>query len=283
MVRKVILILICLIVPLISGELVLPDRLNEEWIVQKPNRVFVGGDLFSHINGGAELFLEFGFNDLTVCKYSNGTYMIDLEVYKMENNIAALGIYLSKTGKETPRQEITARNTVNPYQLVLTSGRFFIMVNNFSGQEKLQSLMINLGQTLVDQIEEPDSTDLFSYLPIENQIEESQIIFRGPFGLQSIFTFGKGDILLLTGKYFGVCANYLSKDEKTTSLLVIPYPDNSMAIKAFNNLVLNLDPYLGIVSRSEDYLVFKDYNNEYVLVQIDKNLLKIKIHLPSKP
>lgn len=283
MVRKVILILICQIIPLISGELILPDRLDEEWIAQKPNRVFIGGDLFNHINGGAELFLEFGFNELTVCKYSDGHSVIDLEVYKMENDLSALGIYLSKTGEESPRQEITARNTINPYQIILKSGRFFIMINNFSGQVKLQSLMINLGQTLVDQIEEQDSTDLFSYLPIENQVEGSQIIFRGPFGLQSIYTFGKGDILLLEGKHFGISANYKSEGDKNISQLFIPYPDNETAIKAYKNLVLNLDPYLKIVDKSENHFVFKDYKNEFGWATIDENLLEIKIHLPSKP
>ena len=167
MYRKVILILICQIVPLISGELVLPDRINEEWILREPTRVFTGADLFAHINGGAELFLEFGFENLTVCKYSNDNNLLELEVYKMDNHLAALGIYLSKTGRETPLKEISARNTANPFQIVITSGQFFIMVNNFSGQVQRQSLMINLAQILVSQIDGPDSTDLFFYLCVQ--------------------------------------------------------------------------------------------------------------------
>jgi len=244
---------------------------------------FTRADLFAHINGGAELFLEYGFEDLTVCKYSDESNSLNLEVYKMENVHAALGIYLSKTGKESPLIEISARNSVNPYQIILTSGRFFIMVNNFSGQVQLQSLMISLSQTLIAQIDKSDSTDLFSYLPNENLVEGSQSIFRGPFGLQSIYIFGKGDVLLLEGKNFGVSANYKSEDKKNISQLVIPYPDSAMAKEAYNNLVLNLDPNLEIVNRSEDQFVFYDYNNEYGLVKIDKYLLRIKIHLPSKP
>jgi len=281
--RKVLFILICQIVPLFSGELILPDRLNEEWKLREPTRVFSGADLFAHINGGAELFLEFGFEDLTVCKYSNDSNFLDLEVYKMDNDLAALGIYLSKTGRETPLMEISARNTASLFQIVITSGQFFIMVNNFSGQVQQQSLMINLAQTLVSQIDGSDSIDLFSYLPDENLVEGSQKIFRGPFGLQSIYTFGKGDVLLLAGKNFGVSANYRSKDKKYISWLIIPYPDSTMAIKAYNNLILNLDPYLEIVNRYKDHFVFLDYNKEYGLVKIDKNLLKIQIHLPSQP
>jgi len=280
---KIIFIIICQIVPLVSGELVLPDHINEEWILQEPVRIFSEADLFAHINGGAELFLEFGFEDLRISKYSKDSSSLDLEVYKMENEFSALGIYLSKTGRESPLKEISARNTANPYQILLTRGRFFIMVNNFSGQEKLISLMIYLSQILANQIDESDSINLFSYLPIENLVEGSQVIFRGPFGLQSIFTFGKGDVLLLGGNNFGVSANYRLEDNKNMSRLVIPYPDNTMAIKAYNNLVLNLDSYLEIVNRSENQFVFTDYKNEYGVVKIDKNFLKIKIHLPSKP
>ena len=283
LIGKVILILITQIAPLISGDLVLPDRIDDKWVVREPTRLFTGGELFGHINGGAELFLEFGFEDLTVCKYSNDNFTLELEVYKMENTLAALGIYLIKTGTETPLKEISARNTANPYQIVLTSGQYFIQVNNFSGNKQLLSLMTNLSQTLVDQIDKPETADLFAYLSKENIIEGSQVIFRGPFGLQSIYTFGKGDILHLGGKIFGVSANYTSETTKNITRLVIPYPDINSAMQAYNNLVLNLDPYLEILDKFKNHFVFNDFNQEFGLVKIDKNLLMMQIHLPSKP
>ena len=201
----------------------------------------------------------------------------------MENTLAALGIYLIKTGTETPLKEISARNTANPYQIVLTSGQYFIQVNNFSGNKQLLSLMTNLSQTLVDQIDKPETADLFAYLSKENIIEGSQVIFRGPFGLQSIYTFGKGDILHLGGKIFGVSANYTSETKKNITRLVIPYPDINSAMQAYNNLVLNLDPYLEILDKFKNHFVFNDFNQEFGLVKIDKNLLMMQIHLPSKP
>lgn len=283
LIGKIILIFISQIAPLISGDLVLPDRIDEKWVAREPTRVFAGGELFGHINGGAELFLEFGFEDLTVCKYINDNLVLELEVYKMENTLAALGIYLIKTGQETPLTEISARNTVNPYQLVITSGRFFIQVNNFSGNKELLSLMINLSQTLVDQINKPETADLFAYLPKENIIEGSQVIFRGPFGLQSIYTFGKGDILLLGGQVFGVAADFSSKSNKNITRLVIPYPEKNTALQAYNHLVLNLDPYLEILEKDDNYFIFKDFKQEFGLVKIDKNLLELKIHLSSRP
>ena len=37
-----------------------------------PMKVFTSADLYGHINGGAEAFLEIGFEQLTVQKYKTG-------------------------------------------------------------------------------------------------------------------------------------------------------------------------------------------------------------------
>jgi len=279
----VIFILITHVSPLISGDLSIPNRIDNNWIVLEPTRVFTSAELFGHINGGAELFLEFGFENLTVRKYNNDEFMLELEVYKMDNSLAALGIYLIKTGQETPLKEIVARNTANPFQIIITSGRYYIQVNNFSGNKQLIPYMITLSQLLVDQIKHSVTIDIFRYLPKENIIDGSERVFRGQFGLQSIYTFGKGDLLFLEGKIFGVSANYTNGAKKNITQIIIPYPDNSSAERAYNNLSRNFDPYLEILDNFDDHFVFIDFNKKFGLVNIDKNLITIQIHLSSKP
>ena len=276
-------IIIAMSTQLIAGELNLPDQVDEIWIAQKPIRLFNGEELYSHINGGAELFLEFGFENLSVCKYSNNNISFDLEIYKMENSISSLGIYLNKTGTESPIKEIQARNTANLYQIVIICGRYFIMVNNFSGNKDVYSSMISLSQLIVDQIDTEDDKNIFDHLPSQDIIEDSKVIFRGPFGLQSVYTFGKGDILLLGGKIFGMGASYDLGLENRITRLVIPYPDPEEAQMAFENLILNLDSYHEIVKKGNDYFVFKDFNQEYGNVRIKNSQIHIELHLDHIP
>ena len=233
---------------------------------------------------GKVVYLDFWASWCPPCLKSF-PFMEDLQTQYGKQGLVVLAVNLDENTEDAKEflKEISARNTSNLYQIVITSGRFFIMVNNFSGQERVQSLMINLSNTLVEQIDKKNSIELFSYLPSENIVEGSQVLFCGPFSLQSIFTFGKGDVLLLNGKIFGISANYRSESSKNIAMLIIPYSDSAMALKAYNNLVLNLDPYLEIVGKAEDHFVFLDYNDEYGLVRLEKKLLKIKIHLPSKP
>ena len=283
MIIKVILILLCNIVSVISAGLKMPNRINNDWVLQVPNKVYFEKELFKYIDGGAEIFLEFGFKNLTLYKYSNNSNTIEIEVYKMENMQAARGIYLMKTQQEFPVKEIPAMNTANPYQIMITSGKFFIQVNNFSGNNQLRPLMIQLSQIIIDQIHEPDTSDVLASLPKKNIIEGSQVIFRGPIGLQSIYTFGKGDVLLLEGKIFGASADYTTASSKNMTQLVIVYPDSNAVLKAYNNLILNLDTDLKIVEEFKNNFVFKDYNQEFGWVKVDDDLLMIQIHLTTKP
>lgn len=64
-------------------------------------RVFSREDLYGYIDGGAELFLELGFDQLTLQKYRNGASEFAVEIYRMTDPAAATGIYLMKCGKET--------------------------------------------------------------------------------------------------------------------------------------------------------------------------------------
>jgi hypothetical protein len=63
---------------------------------------FVGKDLYGHIDGGAELFYEFGFRDLRVERWTRGDQALVVERYRMEGPPAALGIYLAVGGGGEP-------------------------------------------------------------------------------------------------------------------------------------------------------------------------------------
>ena len=76
------------------------------WEADGPPRVFIEKDLFNHIDGGAELFLEFGFAKLRVQPYSGEKAELVGELYEMTGPAAALGIYLMNAGRETPWPEI---------------------------------------------------------------------------------------------------------------------------------------------------------------------------------
>jgi hypothetical protein len=266
-----------------AGEITLPSDFGQGWRADKPARHFRGKNLYGYINGGAELYLEFGFKNLIIKKYINGDNKLELELYQMINPDAALGIYLMKAGKEISIDNIGARNTANSYQILITKGEYFIQINNFSGDKNNQMAMISLSQKVLKQINTSERHNLFSYLPEEKMIPGTQLLFCGAYGLQAIYTFGKGDIFKLEGRIFGVAADYISEAGNTITRLIIPYPEEMDAILGYKNVIEHLDPYLKIIDKGENHFIFKDFQNKYGIVQIEKDLLKLTIHLVSLP
>lgn len=249
------------------------------WVKSDSLRHFPKEDLFNHINGGAELFHEFGFIDLFVQSYRNGENEIVLEVYRMESPEAALGIYLMKCGKETPIGGIAARNSGSKYQFTIVKGNYFLQINSFSGDETLMPALVSLAQGTLVNIPQGLEVQLLKILPEENLVPGSELIIRGMYGLQPIYTFGDGDILQLKGKTFGVVGNYLDSSKTEYTKLFFIYLNNSSAKSAFENLVTNLDPYLKILEQTPGRLLFKDYQNKFGRANLIGNQIQIDIHL----
>jgi hypothetical protein len=253
------------------------------WRRAEHKKVFARKELFNYIDGGAELFLEFGFDNLVIQRYQKGNSELTLEAYQTESPESALGIYLVKCGKETPVEGIEARNSGEKTQFTILKGRYFIHINNFERDEKLLSVMVALARQVLESIPEEKPAELFDYLPSENVVHGSERLIRGPHALQSMFTFGEGDIFQLEGKIFGVAASYKDEKDDLFAQIIIPYPDKLKASAAYQNLLANLDPFLKTLKTWEGGFSFIDYSKKFGIVEIKGSVLKIRVNLASEP
>lgn len=266
------------------ADVILPDdNFVIGWTTCGRSLLFNKESLFNYIDGGAELFLEFGFKQLTVQNYKQGEYEVSLEVYEMKSAESALGVYLMKCGNETSVEGIPVRNTGNKYQFTMVKGNCFVQINSFVGEEKMIPVMTSLAQQALKFIAETKPVKLFDDLAREGLVPGSELIVRGPYALQPIYTFGEGDILQLQGKIFGVTADYKDANQKMYSKLVIKYPGKSEARSAYQNLLKNLDSYLTVILESSTGFVFKDYQKKYGEVKLSDRTLEINFKLSQNP
>lgn len=245
--------------------------------------LFVGNDLYGHINGGAELFHEFGFVQLVVKRFGAAEQEIDVELYEMTGPTAALGIYLAKCGLEKPVEEVPGRNTGGSMQITALRGRHFVQINNFFGDESLQPEMIALAVQELGDIPDEKSLSPLDLLPEADRIAGSERLIRGPYSLQSVYTFGPDDVLLLGGKVFGAVADFAIDSTASFTRILIPYPTAEVATRAFNHLLRNLDHYLKVLDRSDSAVSFVDYQNLYGIVRLAEKSLDIEVNLPQQP
>lgn len=269
---------------LMAQDVVLPgDHFEAGWHKSEKVRRFNPYGLYHHINGGADLFLEFGFESLLVQYYAQSDEELTLEVYHMKSPESALGVYLMKCGRETPIQGISSRNSGNRYQFIILKGRFFIQIYNATGDESLMPVMVSLTGLLLKNIPEENPGSLFSLLPVENLIPGSERLIRGPIAMEPIFTFGRGDVLQLGGLVFAVLGDYQSSKQNRYTRILIPYPGTEHAHSAYKNLISNLDSYITIRKQGDDSFVFQDFENHFGRVALEGVRISILIHLSEQP
>jgi hypothetical protein len=268
-----------------------PDGFLGQWKRAQRTLVFTSNDLYGRIDGGAELFLEFGFEQLTVKNYSGppsghredpqpGEFQ--LEIYRMTDAVAATGIYLLKCGKEVRDPAFDARHTINNYQLIFKRGRYYVVVNNTGGDETLRPAMVKFAQFVAARlpVEEPDA--LIGSLRPEGLIPGTIRLARGPYALQAVYTLGEGDILQLRRSVTAVAADYKNASRRTT-LILVDYPSVKAALAAFQHLQANLDTYLTVESRRPRHLVFRDHNREFGTISISGYRMSVEVHLAVRP
>ena len=277
--RFIYLLILFFCAQLFAGEPNMPPaNFAEGWVKKDQEITFTADDLYGHINGGAELFLEMGFQKLTVQNYTNGKNELSLEVYEMDSSLSALGIYLQKCGKEKAENVVQARNTMNVFQLLALKNKYYIQVNNFSGDSAYAEAMIKLANGFLSDVRSYEFDDAFSILPKNGRIEGSERIIRGPYSLQRIYTFGDGDMLNLGGQIFAFMAKYKIDDEIYTQIYAA-YSDPDEARMVLLKIRNNLDSYLEAVSEKEDRFTFKDYKDQFGIVAHLNNSIIIKTGL----
>jgi hypothetical protein len=256
-----------------------PDGFAPGWKKGEALRTFTGPDLFNHIDGGADLFLEFGFARLFVQAYSNGTSELTAAVYVMESATAALGVYLLKMGRESPFPEVPARNSCEDSQLTIVKGRHFIQIDNFDATPAPRAVSTALARAVLARLADEKPESVLDRLAPENRIPGSERLIRGPVALQPYYTFGEGDILGLNGVTFGALADYRASDGSTFTRFIVPYSTPAAAKAVLENLRANLDPYLKITADRPAGFDFLDFQKKHGRVELRSELLEIRFKL----
>jgi hypothetical protein len=260
-----------------------PDGFAPGWVKPEAPRVFQRGELFNYIDGGAEIFLEFGFDKLIVQAYEKAEMELTVEAYRLDSPESALGLYLLKCGKETPVKGLEGRHTGDRFQLTILRNRWFIHINNADGLPDAVPAMTVLARKILAGLPQGPRVALLDALPLKSIVSGTEMIFRGPFGLQSLYTLGPGDILQQNRKVFGLAADYKSAAGDTYTRLLIRYPDIPAAQAAWNNLRANLDSYIEVVDSDARSFVFRDFQGKYGSAELKAAWIEILVNLPTQP
>jgi hypothetical protein len=149
-------------------------------------KYFDGSALWGHIDGGADLYLEYGFDKLLFQEIEWNKIKFRVEFYRMKDYAAAFGIFSVSRFNCQTKDTITKYICITPYQVQAALGKYYISIANEKGTNEARNLGIDLfGKILAKhkgnsfQLPEPFTiTGLTKYL-------DNIKFFRGTLGLQN--------------------------------------------------------------------------------------------------
>lgn len=237
-----------------------------------------GEDLYLLIDGGAEIYHEYGFQEVVFQTYGAGEVnTVNLEIFEMDSPASAYGIYTFKTGPHGKPVNIGQEGWLEDYYLNFWKGNYLITVigldTNRSVQDGIKKIARGVESKIKDQGKKPD---LVNYLPPKNLKSDGITYLKGNLGLFNQYEFDKKNIF---GLQEGIIAQYLNY-----SLFIFQYR-NAQESEAFYDLakiqlknsdrfhsIIDLDEQFEMTDKKDNRITARQHQSWIIIILGDQNL-----------
>jgi hypothetical protein len=153
-------------------------------IEEAHSRTFTDASLYGYINGGAELYLEYGFDTLIVTELVCEGRHIKLEAYRMKDPEAAFGIFSVSRFRCSGGAALTEHVCRSAYQLQFSKGPYYVSIINDTGSEADQRKSGEIASLIIDQIGDPPfDPGRFFAEGVDQDVMRGAVLVRGPLGI----------------------------------------------------------------------------------------------------
>ena len=226
--------------------------------------------VFQYMDGAAELYLAYGFENLTVRRFEKpGRPPIVVELYEMASSEDAYGVFSFEHQDEDAG--IGQGSEFGGGLLRFWKGKYFASVYAEGEGADVESGILEIGRATAHSIQTagPEPT-LASLIPGKDLrlVDKSVRYIRSHVLLNQRFFIAHQNILNLSRKTEAVLAQYLREGQKT-QLLLIRYPNLKEAGDAYQNFMKVYLPDAGGKdhSKTEDRKwTFARQRNEFVVI-----------------
>ena len=191
----------------------LPDKLEPGgWAREGEHQSFEGEDLFIYIDGGAEIYFEYGFRRVIVQDYrSISGRRLSLEIFEMKSPDCAYGMFTFKSSAAGEAIVLGDQCQLADYYLNLCKGRYLITITGLDQETVSREDLVSLARLIeVKIIERGQIPGLVSLLPGESLEPISVKFFKGPLALYNSYPFSRKDLFAFQTGIRGDYANGVS-------------------------------------------------------------------------
>jgi hypothetical protein len=246
------------------------DSANGGWAPAGEEQVYNGEELFDYINGGADIYLEYGFREVRVREYARGGKTVTVEVFEMDDADAAFGIYSFKRGTGGERVDAGQEGVLNDYYLNFWRGRLHVTLTGFDGEKDTREGLKTLAREVDAVLGAAAGSDvarprLVQVLPAEGMVPDSARYLAGRLGLANSAPF-LGEIKL------GIAEAALADYGGGLRLCILGFADAARCSTALSALRGHFADQPGCVcTEEENSFLAKESDRDYTRVTPHRN------------
>jgi len=211
---------------------VLPeDGEVKDWKKHRALQHYEGEDLYEYINGGAEIYHEYGFVQVVVQDYTNEEgKSISIEIFEMTSPDSAYGMYTFKTDSNGKRIPVGTEAQLADYYMNFWKGPMIVTLTGFDETEETRQGLLDIADMMNSKMtQDGDKPSLVYLLPEEDLMDQSLKYFTGILGLRSCHPFF---YLNIVGYEQGIKGDYSGG----YSLFLFRFGDDGECQKGFDRM-----------------------------------------------
>lgn len=198
------------------------------WEADGSPQEFKGDDLYLYINGGAEIYQEYGFEEVLVQDYRGPEGKgLSLEIFQMTSPGSAYGMYTFKRSLRGKPVDAGIEGQLEDYYLNFWKGNFLVTITGQDESPATTRGLLELARAIAGRIQGPsDPAPIVAELPPQGLIASSVRYFKGYLGFMNNYpSLGKETFRFEDG----VRGDY----SPSASLFILAYPSEEELRQGF--------------------------------------------------
>ncbi len=233
----------------------------EGWAPITEAQIFEGEELFDLINGGAEIYHEFGFRQALAQDFSGPEQrLVALEIFEMKDSAAAYGTYSFKISGSGRTLEMSDEAMLEDYYLNFRGGPYVVTLTGMSDDEITMQGVTGIARAVAKKIQiEGEVPAIVAELMAGDEKPDRLHYLRGELAVANAAPFTIGMRLGMTE---GAAARFGDRTE-----IMLRYPDAQLARQQFAELVGELGGRAGwtvVEEREGDSALLDDGKGSHI-------------------
>lgn len=204
------------------------------WSLSEAPKTYRGDELFMMIDGGADIYHEYGFVQVIAADYANGNgKSIRAEIYEMESPAAAYGIYSFKIGKQGKAPAIGQGALLEDYYLNFWKGNLLVTVVGSDADVETVRGVLAFAKTVDARLSRTGKRPALAEMLLREPLAFSNPTYvRGSLGVITSYVFDTQDIFGVREGMIGIVND--------CQVLVFRYPDDGESSRIYEDATARL-------------------------------------------